>query len=451
MTKFNKMLGGLTVAVFGFAMTASAATIMVTDEFGTPITDGRLTVQSWDQAGLSANLPESIAATELRGGGYQADVSGPALITFEHTAYGVLHSKANLGADITELVINSDGAFFGMGPLGLAPKAAGAVAKAACPASDDPNLTWAAITAPGGATTSGTTSGNNFGVNCGVNGSEQFHRYTAGANGLTNHTTCLASNPQSLAFDTVLQVRDSACAGNLGCSDDSCAAPQNFASTVNNVAVTNGVSYQVQIDNWASTASLNYDLNVGTPFELDPPEGGCIDENEPNCGLDPDAACAALDTVNGGCNFSPPLFSPVACGETYCSTAGNCGNTRDTDWYQFTETSIQISSWCCIGEFTGLYGFVATNGGPSSGQCPAAAFLAFGTATAGNEVCIEQLTYPGIWTTFGATANFAGDPCGVEYQCTLSCVCPASCGGSDVVSSTSLADGGFSFNDGRER
>lgn len=36
-----------------------------------------------------------------------------------------------------------------------------------------------------------------------------------------------------------------------------------------------------------------------------------IPEDEPDCGL-PD------DTTNGGCNSYPPVFTPIACGETYC-------------------------------------------------------------------------------------------------------------------------------------
>ena len=59
--------------------------------------------------------------------------------------------------------------------------------------------------------------------------------------------------------------------------------------------------------------------------------GGATDENEPDCG-DP------VDTVNGGCNSDPAVFSSINCGETVCGTSFFDGTYRDTDWYELVLT-----------------------------------------------------------------------------------------------------------------
>ncbi|MHC4826430.1 MAG: hypothetical protein ACYTEY_07730, partial [Planctomycetota bacterium] len=55
--------------------------------------------------------------------------------------------------------------------------------------------------------------------------------------------------------------------------------------------------------------------------------GGITPEEEPNCGL-------PEDSFNGGCNSTPNVFSPIACGQTYAGTAAGLDGTRDTDWYE---------------------------------------------------------------------------------------------------------------------
>jgi hypothetical protein len=37
--------------------------------------------------------------------------------------------------------------------------------------------------------------------------------------------------------------------------------------------------------------------------------------------------------TNGGCNSTPPIFTPAACGDTFCGTGWAVFHTRDTDWY----------------------------------------------------------------------------------------------------------------------
>jgi hypothetical protein len=62
--------------------------------------------------------------------------------------------------------------------------------------------------------------------------------------------------------------------------------------------------------------------------------GYCVDRG---CPLDCPAANqepeACGDDTNGGCNSSPPIFTPAAYGGTFCGTAWAEHHRRDTDWY----------------------------------------------------------------------------------------------------------------------
>jgi hypothetical protein len=60
------------------------------------------------------------------------------------------------------------------------------------------------------------------------------------------------------------------------------------------------------------------------------------------------------DYYNGGCNSVPPVFSPIACGETVCGTGwydGDVSGYRDTDWYEFTLTEPGHVVWKVVAEF----------------------------------------------------------------------------------------------------
>lgn len=74
-----------------------------------------------------------------------------------------------------------------------------------------------------------------------------------------------------------------------------------------------------------------------------PCQPGDVAENEPNCGQ-------PMDTVNGGC-YDPPIFSPIACGQTVCGTLVFNAQTFifDNDTYAFsltetTEVTFTLSS-----------------------------------------------------------------------------------------------------------
>ncbi|MEE9295661.1 MAG: carboxypeptidase-like regulatory domain-containing protein [Phycisphaerae bacterium] len=148
-------------------------------------------------------------------------------------------------------------------------------------------------------------------------------------------------------------------------------------------------------------------------------DGTEIPENEPDCGL-------PIDTVNGGCNSVPPIFSPIACGDTYCGTAAWDGAFRDTDWYEIITTENTEFTWTVTASFAFVIGYVPTF--PlGSGDCATVTVLdPFAVGTAGQQISIvTDCLPPGIhWFFVGP--DFAGPTflCGPDYVATLTCNVP---------------------------
>lgn len=69
-------------------------------------------------------------------------------------------------------------------------------------------------------------------------------------------------------------------------------------------------------------------------------------ENEGDCGI-------PVDTVNGGCNSTPPVYSTIAIGQSVCGTAQiGTADVRDTDWFRFTVTAATPNvQWTVHAEF----------------------------------------------------------------------------------------------------
>ncbi len=148
-------------------------------------------------------------------------------------------------------------------------------------------------------------------------------------------------------------------------------------------------------------------------------DGTEIPEDEPNCGL-------PTDTVNGGCNSLPPIFSPIACGDTYCGTAAWDGATRDTDWYEIITVENTEFTWTVTASFAFVIGYVPTV--PlGSGDCATVSVLdPFAVGSAGEQISIiTDCLPPGIHWFFVAP-DFAGPTflCGPDYVATLTCNVP---------------------------
>ncbi len=163
--------------------------------------------------------------------------------------------------------------------------------------------------------------------------------------------------------------------------------------------------------------------------------GAKTPENEANCGL-------PTDTVNGGCNSTPNVFSPITCGQAYCATGAFDGATRDTDWYRVVLASDTQVTWCATAEFDVVVGVVNNFGIDSCAGVTS--FLVFSTGGPCDDVCVTTCLTAGTWYLFVAADFTDVVPCGAEYNAELTCgTCPtgACClpNGSCVPDSTSAA------------
>lgn len=148
-------------------------------------------------------------------------------------------------------------------------------------------------------------------------------------------------------------------------------------------------------------------LGNGCPCLSGTPEG------EADCGL-PD------DTVNGGCNSVPFVFSSIAPGESVCGTAGVDetlnGGTRDTDWYEYTVTETATYTWNVRAEFPALLGIIDASLG-----CGAPTLMVFDLADGcGDPGAVSLELTPGTYWFFVAPSFFSPSlTCGSEYTADL--------------------------------
>ena len=145
-------------------------------------------------------------------------------------------------------------------------------------------------------------------------------------------------------------------------------------------------------------------------------QGGCaqcppaaVVENEPTCGV-------PVDTVDGGCTSSPPVFISIQCGITVCGTGGTspASGLVDQDWYQFALSAPEIVTWTVLSDFAPS---IALHGG----GCPGS-ILASASATAPCvSVSVSRLLYPGVYEAIVKPTAGPIVPCGTPYVGTLKC------------------------------
>jgi len=98
-------------------------------------------------------------------------------------------------------------------------------------------------------------------------------------------------------------------------------------------------------------------------------EGNCVDAGCPlDCppgALTEGEACGS--DANGGCSSSAPIFTPAACGDTFCGTSWAAFHQRDTDWYLVDHPGGLISA-TLTSEFPGTC-FIVAGVGPGGEPC----------------------------------------------------------------------------------
>jgi len=150
------------------------------------------------------------------------------------------------------------------------------------------------------------------------------------------------------------------------------------------------------------------------------------------CDVEWDGLCAGAAASMCGtlCSSTSYPFSPIACGQTYCSTAAFDGGLRDTDWYQIVIAADTEFTWCLVGdgisgdgaEFDWLIGMVETSplGAPDCATATALdPFLTGDSCTTG---CVTRCVPPGTYWWFVAPQFTSPVPCGAEYEVRLTCV-----------------------------
>jgi len=140
---------------------------------------------------------------------------------------------------------------------------------------------------------------------------------------------------------------------------------------------------------------------------LECPAGG-IPEPEP-CGAD----------LDGGCNFSPPMFAPIACGDVICGTMWANTSLRDTDWYQLTLPQAQYLTWTAEAQIPLLI-FIIQGAGPN--DCSSYTILASATAGECQPATIVLEGSAGVTYWFWAGPSAWSDwPCDKDYTASLTC------------------------------
>ncbi len=126
------------------------------------------------------------------------------------------------------------------------------------------------------------------------------------------------------------------------------------------------------------------------------------------------------DVTNGGCNSTPNVTSPLACGDEWCGTFFTYVNdstgadNRDTDWYTFTLTGNQpvtfnVSS--CVDAYISIFTYDCVD-----------AFTSYGSDTGVGDLTITTACLSaGTYYAFVGTTAFTGVPAEENYRASFTC------------------------------
>lgn len=297
-------------------------------------------------------------------------------------------------------------------------------------------------------TVNGTTVGYNhdYDAVCPFTGStspDVVYSYTPTTDILVEINMCSSS------YDTKVYVYQGSCSGApIACNDDGCpgSPPAAYRSRIPQLQLAFGETYYIVVDGYFGDAgSYSLTLSERIPVIVQcPPDG--IQENEANCGL-------PNDTVNGGCNSSPPVFTNIQCGQTICGSGAFNGSFRDTDWYQLVLTSTTQVTQTCVAAFPVVIGIVDTGGVPNCGLASSLNPFAVGGASEPISIsaCLPAGTY---WFFVGAQfGELVNCPSGyvTSFSCEPCFIPTGACcvGGQCIITTASscLTQGGAYFGD----
>jgi hypothetical protein len=185
-----------------------------------------------------------------------------------------------------------------------------------------------------------------------------------------------------------------------------------------------------------------------------PPDA--LREDEPN-------DCAP-DTFNGGCDITPPLFTPIQPGWTIYGESGTFAGHRDMDWYQTTtgaptSFTVTVDAEFDVIIYTGRQG----PNGPAD-PCPGWREVSspVGPPTGGHNMCtpvvlVTRCLPAGTYWFIVAPADFDGVRCASDYKITLETASPcdllntcANCSEGAYVEGTNIGWPGYCTDDAYE-
>ncbi|HRX86427.1 MAG TPA: hypothetical protein P5572_15505, partial [Phycisphaerae bacterium] len=226
-------------------------------------------------------------------------------------------------------------------------------------------------------------------------------------------------------WDTYMFLSTGCCAGILAENDDACG----LRSVIDMPNLAAG-TYYVTVEAYGSACgayplTVRYAPSCPSPFECPP---GATPEGEPSC----------QGNANGGCNYTPVVFTPLSPGETICGTAGtyifNGSNLRDTDWFEVTVDEAVRFTLSAEGTFPMTMGMLeqVEPGVPGCGNL-AGPLVPYAEGSACVPLTFTSDCMPaGTYYFFFSPGVLAGVDCNAPYSVTLqteSCPTGACCSG----------------------
>jgi cysteine-rich repeat protein len=281
-----------------------------------------------------------------------------------------------------------------------------------------------------------------------------WFRYTATCSGILTVSTCpQLGGTSNYDTDLVLYPGNVTCPPAstqiIACNDDDqnhpCGQAAPWQSTLL-AGVTTGQTYLLRVGGWNSSTDRGTGVlwvNCGDQFcgnGLMEPGEQCDDGNNipgdgcTNCTIDADCSAACTlnenetcvqgpDTVNGGCNTTPALYTPIELvggGAVICGTAWakevNSTGTRDLDWYTVTiGPSGQVQAHITATSLMPMLVFVGSATGPPNPHVPCGEISFTASALALNGECeaaVRTGMTPGSTAIVVTAPNvFMGFPC----------------------------------------
>lgn len=224
------------------------------------------------------------------------------------------------------------------------------------------------------------------------------------------------------SYDTKLYVYEGGCPGTLvACNDDACNDPSGNPFRSIDCFIANASStYYVVVDGYFGDCGI---YNISTYMAICC-SGPCDPQNcPPGAAVEGEPVCfnGYVDAFNGGCNSTPNVFSPIACGQTVCGTGGSYMfdglSYRDTDWYEFDlPVAGNVTATVCTSFDTQL---AAIDGDVGCGFITIICGSVFGPPQ--SMLSCEYAAPSGLNWIFVATSAFSGVPCDSPYVLRVTC------------------------------